>query len=331
MKLQIKVAELEEENLDLFEKVEEVMAEASDQIVTFEKGKFTNDVRACCYELLSLNVGVNNVKPVINAVLSNIARKHVDRLPGRTLLCDMMIECLTIAQAQLGEELSKDRENHFTLRTDGTTKYGEHFGTYDISTTDTTYSLGLRHVFSGSAQSTLDILVEILDDLDVVRSEIGETAVSAKILSKMKNTMSDRHAAEKLFAQILAEYMCNILPDVVAGWEQMTDAEHEQLMRMNNFFCGLHFLVGLADAAEATLKLWESTIDENCQQNHCSGTHRLIRTACKAFHHRGSEQAGCSTYFRAYLRREGINKIPLAAFRGNRFKSYFMMPPECFF
>ena len=44
MKLQIKVAELEEENLDLFEKVEEVMAEASDQIVTFEKGKFTNDV-----------------------------------------------------------------------------------------------------------------------------------------------------------------------------------------------------------------------------------------------------------------------------------------------
>ena len=154
MKLQIKVAELEEENLDLFEKVEEVMAEASDQIVTFEKGKFTNDVRACCYELLSLNVGVNNVKPVINAVLSNIAHKHVDRLPGRTLLCDMMIECLTIAQAQLGEELSKERENHFTLQTDGTTKYGAHFGTYDISTTDTTYSLGLRHVFSGSAQST---------------------------------------------------------------------------------------------------------------------------------------------------------------------------------
>ena len=68
-------------------------------------------------------------------------------------------------------------------------------------------SLGLRHVFSGSAQSTLDTLVEILDDLDVVRSEIGETAVSAKILSKMKNTMSDIHAADKLFAQILAQHL----------------------------------------------------------------------------------------------------------------------------
>ena len=80
MKLQIKVAELEEENLDLCEKVEEVMAEASDQIVTFEKGKFTNDVRACCYELLSLNVGVNNVKPVINAVLSNMWIASLDEL-----------------------------------------------------------------------------------------------------------------------------------------------------------------------------------------------------------------------------------------------------------
>ena len=100
---------------------------------------------------------------------------------------------------------------------------------------------------------------------------------------------------------------------------------------MNNFFCRLHFLVGLADAPEATLKLWESTIDENCQQNHCSGTHRLIRTACKAFHHRGSEQAGCSTYFHAYLRCEGINKIPLAAFRVNRFNILFYDAAGVFF
>ena len=63
----------------------------------------------------------------------------------------------------------------------------------------TTYSLGLRHVFSGSAQSTLDTLVEILEDLDVVRKELGEGSVSSIIISKLKNTMSDRHAAEKLF------------------------------------------------------------------------------------------------------------------------------------
>ena len=45
--------------------------------------------RACCYELLSLNVGVKNVKPVINAVLKGIAHKQVDRLPGRSVLRDI--------------------------------------------------------------------------------------------------------------------------------------------------------------------------------------------------------------------------------------------------
>ena len=55
-----------------------------------------------------------------------------------------------------------------------------------------------------------------------------------------------------------------------------------------------------------------------------SGTQNVVRIACKSFHHRGSaEQAGCSTFFRAFLRRQGISKIPLAAFRGNRFNILF--------
>ena len=104
------------------------------------------------------------------------------------------------------------------------------------------------------------------------------------------------------------------------GEMTMSDEEHDQITRMNNFFCGLHFLVGLADSAEATLKLWESTLDEESSpEKQCSDTQRLIRTACKAFHSRGSEQAGCSTLFRTFLRRNGVEKLPLAAFRGNRF------------
>ena len=36
----------------------------------------------------------------------------------------MMIECLTLAQAQLGEKLTSDDTSGFTIQTDGTTKYG---------------------------------------------------------------------------------------------------------------------------------------------------------------------------------------------------------------
>ena len=39
---------------------------------------------------------------------------------------------------------------------------------------------------------------------------------------------------------------------------EYADGEKEQLTRMNNFYCGLHFLVALADTAEATVKIWES-------------------------------------------------------------------------
>ena len=96
---------------------------------------------------------------------------------------------------------------------------------------------------------------------------------------------------------------------------------------MNNFFCGLHFLVGLAGCAEATLSLWEMTHELPASSN-SSGTQRFIGTACKAFHARGSQQAGYSSQFRAFLRCKGIDRMPLAAFRGNRFNIlYSMMLP----
>ena len=43
------ISVLEEENLDLHEKVEAIIAEANEKILTFEKGRYTDDVRACCY------------------------------------------------------------------------------------------------------------------------------------------------------------------------------------------------------------------------------------------------------------------------------------------
>ena len=168
------VEQLEQDNCDLRETVEEIMA-SSDEILTFQHGKYTDDIRACCYELLSLNVGIRNVVPVIKAVLENVAHKTLDRLPCKTSLCRMMVECLTLAQAQLGEELSCEERDNFTIQTDGTSKYGQHFSTYDVATVDTTYALGLRHVFSGSSQNTLDTLKEILD---VVQRELGCAEVS---------------------------------------------------------------------------------------------------------------------------------------------------------
>ena len=322
-KLTEKLYQLEQENTELKETVDDILEHSPDlQVTTFQSGRYTDNIRACCYELLSLNVGIKRVAPIITAVLKNLTDLSVDRLPSKSLLCNMMVECLTLAHAQLGEELSHDDKSNYTIQSDGTTKFGEHYGTFDIATDETTYILGIRHVFSGSAQDTLDTLKEILEDLDLVQAKLQSANVSSKIIIKLKNSMSDRHAAEKHFNQLLSEYRSDILPDVFTGWSSLEQKEKEQIIRMNNFFCGLHFLVALADAAEATIKLWES-IDSDGKASTTSGTQRLIRTACKAFTHRGSEQAGCSAYFRSYLWDKEIHRVPLAPFRGNRFNIIF--------
>lgn len=90
--------------------------------------------------------------------------------------------------------------------------------------------------------------------------------------------MSDRHAAEKLFSQLLEDYRKDILPDVTENWPQMSEIERDQLTSMNNFFCGLHYLVGLADSADEVLKKWEmqSSSSVNARLDSSSGTQRLV-------------------------------------------------------
>lgn len=318
--LKKEVAALDLSNAELNETIQSILSEP--EIITFENGRYTDDVRACIYELLALNVGVRNVAPIVCCVLKNIAHKSVSRLPSYGLTCQMILESLTIAQAQLGDRLSES--GFSTLQTDGTTKFGEHYATYDVRVPESeiTYSLGLRHVFSGSSHDTLETLKQILSDVDNVQLAIGKDAVSSKIVSQIKNTMSDRHSAEKLFNEMLHDFRAEILPAIVENWEDLADVEKEQMTRMNNFFCGLHYLVGLAECTDETIKVWEANSDSECY-GQSSGTQRLIRTACKAFHHRGSQQCGSSTLFRSYLRKHGVHKIPLAQFVGNRFNILF--------
>ena len=317
---------LDFENAELDEQLQNFLS--SDDIVTFEGGKYTDSVRACVYELLSLNVGVKNIVPAIRCVMKNLAQRSVGRLPSYGLTCQMIIESLVVVQAQLGDELSH-AGTFSTLQTDGTTKFGKHYGAFDVRVREaderTTYTLGIRHVFSGTAKDTLETLKEILTDLDSVQLALGKDSASSVIVSKIKNTMSDRHAAEKLFSQLLEDYRKDILPDVTENWPQMSEIERDQLTSMNNFFCGLHYLVGLADSADEVLKKWEmqSSSSVNARLDSSSGTQRLVRTACKAFHHRGSQQCGSSLLFRTYLKKEGIAQLPLAHFVGNRFNILF--------
>ena len=73
--------------------------------------------------------------------------------------------------------------------------------------------------------------------------------------------MSDRHTAEKLlnFNELVIDFRAEILPTIVDNWDELSDVEREQMTRMNNFFCGLNYLVVLAECSDKTISFWESS------------------------------------------------------------------------
>ena len=243
----------------LMENEELIEAQTTETVSTFDSGRFKDSVRQCCIELLSLNVGICNVEPIIRTVMCNIGGIEVDRLPKYSTLVNMLSEMKVIAYAQLSEELADSQ--HTTLHSDGTTKFGHHYGSFQISTDKSAYTLGLMEMSSGSARHTLDCLKDVLTDI----SKGTSSNAGSKILGNIKNTMSDRHIVEKSFNTLLENYRLEVLPSVIDNWEQLSQDERTNICSLNSFFCGMHLVVGMADTAAETVKEWENLHFESPQ------------------------------------------------------------------
>ena len=101
-------------------------------------------------------------------------------------------------------------------------------------------------------------------------------------------------------------------------------------MNVNEYFCGLHFIVALADTAEARLKLWEGivfsdpkkvgSLNHGSYSNGESGPLRLIRSVCKLVQERGCEKSGRMVSFATFMKETNqMDNLPLYPFLGNRF------------
>ena len=200
-----------------------------------------------------MNVGIKNVEPVIRSVLKHIASIEVKALPQSTSLVRMFTEMKGLACQQLAEDLAK--QDNLTLHSDGTSKYGQHYYSFQVSTSDSAYSLGMAEMLTGSTNQVLHTFVQILSDIELVAGPGSGNL----ILSKIKNTMSDRHVVEKKFNELLEDYRRDVLPVIVSGWEQMTSEEQGSVSTLKNFFCGMHVVVGMADTTSSVLLRWEST------------------------------------------------------------------------
>ena len=266
---------------------------------------------------------IRNVEQCIRAVL-DLVGKDIDKLPKKSTLANMALEARSLAHLQIAEELPLCSTN--TLHSDGTTKFGQKYGGLQVTSQNSSYTLCISDMKAGGASDFKEILEQALSDIKAAcdateKHDVGASKAK-KILASIKNTMSDRHIVEKNFNDLLDTYRADILPDVIEGWHELSPTERASVSKMNNFFCGLHFLVALADVSSETLRQWESLHSGDMLSSE-SGTIQLIRTVCKAIQKQCSEQAGCHIMFRAYVRTQGVSSFPIAKFKGNRFNIVF--------
>ena len=209
----------------------------------------------------------------------------------------MYLEARCLAQIQVAEKLLDGWESgNCTLHSDGTSKHGYHYATFDVTLDDGDVMVaGLRDMACGDAESQLDLLKEVLGD---ITSSAAEENARKKVIKSIKNSMSDRCIVQKKFNEILQTYRQSILPEVVEEWDILDDDERSKVTRMNDLFCGLHYIVGLADQAEEALKVWDKLLHDDAKVDSLSqgryskgesGTLRLLRKVCKAVQAKGCE------------------------------------------
>ena len=203
---------LENEKCEVKDKLSSYMKRV---IKTKENGQYTDAVRATYQDLVMMGVGINNIEQVVHTVLTNFTNMNIECLPKATFARLMYTESRRLSQLQVAEELLKDYENSSrTLHTDGTSKFGKHYGTYDVVTDQgQTLTAGIREVSSGDTKTQLNVLIDIFSEIEE-SLQSSEENVSNKIISSIKNIMSDRHIVQKKFNAVFLDYCASVLPAV---------------------------------------------------------------------------------------------------------------------
>ena len=157
----------------------------------------------------------------------------------------------------------------------------------------------------------------------------------AELVTSIKSTMSDQGPTNTTFNEQLTELQNDFLPKVVEKGQELTENSKKSLEEMGNFYCKLHLLVNLGEEANKALKLFEHAATEGRNplallSSNESGSGRLTRTACEAFHPRGRQTAGVSEDFDVHLSENGLES-KLVEFIGNHFNIIFYNSAAVFY
>ena len=216
---------------------------------------------------------------------------------------------------------------------DATSKKQRHFYSMQVSTGDQNLSAGIVEMVYGDTRSQVEVTKDFFHELASLINPSNSSEPDSseyKLLFNIKNTMADRGTTSRLWVEQLEMWREEVLP----GFDNLSPESITALSMINDFYCGKHFLLGLAERTKSGLMLWEDEVAEitghigmealpefsrwNCQKP--SGL-RLILTACELVGPGAKDPHGISEDFKAHLDQGQTNHIPL--FEHNRFNIVF--------
>lgn len=272
----IEIENFEYEKKDLNEQIkglEKVNAFLEgDTIATFENGKYTNEVRECCMQLVTEgNVSLNKLPIVITSVLKNLTGKLPERLPSKSLISSrLMVEAKIVACKQACEAMLTNYKpteaKGNVLHQDATTKYHDHYEGMQVTLKDgSNLSLGLSKVGGGDAATYTKCFNNIIDDLARSYSNPDEdsTKVKAKLITSIKCFLSDQCATNNVFNENIEKIRKDLLLTVINNFDNMTENEKSDITKMGRFACRLHLLANFGTAADKALKLFEDSVTDS--------------------------------------------------------------------
>ena len=297
-------------------------------VVTFQEGKYTDNVREVYMKLLNMGVGRRNIQDVIRVILRKLAGLEIKRLPSESLTSRIFVEANILSEIPAAKETVEHKNN--TLHYDETNKQGYKYGLIQVTTATRSYVLGLFDMDSGEAEWYASFIKDVFGDLAAVLEKGSETEKQlGELVFSFINTMTDRCGTNACVDDLLVKWRDELAPTFFDNFEDLSPEAKKKLTHLNSFKCHLHFLVGMADEANVALRKFERLASNVTQeewrktarivQDSESGTARTVRTVCKAFQRQGSEEAGVMSQFAVFL----DEKCQLTAFRGNRFNVLF--------
>uniref|UniRef100_A0A1I8IPW8 DUF659 domain-containing protein n=1 Tax=Macrostomum lignano TaxID=282301 RepID=A0A1I8IPW8_9PLAT len=276
--------------------------------------QYTNDVvRACVSLVLDCHVPIRYVSSAIRKVVEQLCGMQVENLPSVSHISAVSYSVGgSLAKASAMEKLlvAAQDDKALTLMTDATSKRGEHWSDWQISTGgNEQVTLALRPVEGGTAE------MYALSVEDRVR-------LKRELFIRINFLMTDRHVVNKCLLVLLNE-----MRDTFAR-----QAGEDQPEKVTALFCGMHAIVNLAAAAESGLKAWEACVSS--QPLGAAALPGFWTSKAESAYHQdglqgvssalGNEQCGVAVPYETYLQSQGAKPFQMEDFRGNR--AYVIFP-----